>query len=53
MIDDDQLIVLYSKVIPKTDDTVKESDTEEGIRLRVQREEQAGTMKTTNIGEIS
>ena len=50
--DDDRLTVLDSEATPKIVDTVEESDTEEGIRLRVQREEQNGSMETTSIKEI-
>ena len=51
--EDDRLTVLDSEATPKIVNTVEESDTEEGIRLRVQREEQDGSMETTSIEEIS
>lgn len=49
----DRLTVLDSEATPKIVDTVEESDTKEGIRLRVQREEQNSSMETTSIEEIS
>ncbi len=51
--EDDRLTVLDSEATPKIVNTVEGSDTEEGIRLRVQREEQDGSMETTSIEEIS
>ena len=51
--EDDRLTVLDSEATPKIVNTVEESDTEEGIRLRVQREEQDGSMETTSIEEVS
>jgi len=50
--EDDRLTVLDSDATPGVVDTVEESDTEEGIRLRVQREEQEGSMETTSIEEV-
>lgn len=51
--EDDRLTVLDSEATAKIVHTVEESDTEEGIRLRVQREEQDGSMETTSIEEVS
>lgn len=49
----DRLTVLDSEATPKIVETVKECDTEEGIRLRVQREERDGAIETTSIEEIT
>lgn len=49
--DNDQLTVLDTEATPKVVDTVEESNTDEGIRLRVQREEQDGTVETIRIEE--
>ena len=51
--EDDQLTVLDPEATPKIVNTVKESDTEEGMRLRIQREEQSGSMETASVEEIS
>ena len=51
--EDDRLTVLDSEATPKIMNTVEESDTKEGIQLRVQREEQDGSMETTSVEEIS
>lgn len=51
--EDDRLTVLDSEATPKIANVVKESDTEEGIRLHVQREEQDGTMETTSVEEAN
>lgn len=51
--DDDRLTVLDSEATPKIVDVVGDSETDEGIRLHVQRE--AGdddTMETTTVEEI-
>ncbi len=50
---EDRLTVLDAEATPKIVNTVEESGTEEGIRLRVQREEQDESMETTSIEEIS
>lgn len=50
--DEDQLIVLDSEATPEIVDTVERSDTEEGIRLRVERDEQDGSMETTTVEEV-
>lgn len=50
---DDRLTVLDSEATPKIVNTVADSDREKGIRLRVQREEEDGSMETTSIEEIS
>ena len=51
--EDDRLTVLDAEATPKIENTVEESDTEEGIRLRIQREKEDGSMETTSIEEIS
>lgn len=51
--DEDRLTVLDPEATPKIVNTVVESDTEEGIRLRVQREAQNGSMETTSVEEIT
>ena len=50
--DDDRLVMLDAEATRSVVDTVEETDTEEGIRLRVTREKQDGQMKTTDVGEI-
>lgn len=50
--EDDQVTVLDSEATPKVVNTVQESTTEEGIRLRVHREEQDDTVETVDIEEM-
>lgn len=51
--EDDQLTVLDSEATPKVVDVVGESETQEGIRLRVERNQgEDDTMKTTAVEEI-
>ncbi|WP_225336011.1 hypothetical protein [Halomicrobium urmianum] len=50
--DEDQLIVLDAEATPDIVTTVERSDTEEGIRLRVERDEQDGSMETTTVEEV-
>ncbi|QLG62108.1 hypothetical protein [Halorarum salinum] len=49
--EDDRLTVLDPEATPKIVAVVGESDTEQGIRLRVQRDERDGAMETTDIEE--
>lgn len=52
--DEDRLAVLDAAATPKVVDAVEESDTEEGIRLRVRREEEDdGTLETTEVEEVT
>lgn len=51
--EDDRLALLDPDATPKVVNAVAESDTEEGIRLRVHREERDGTMETTSIEETA
>lgn len=51
--DDDELTVLDSDATRQVVDAVENSNTEEGIRLRVQREEEDGTMTTTDVEEVT
>lgn len=48
----DRVTVLDPAATPKIVDAVEESGTDEGIRLRVRREEQDGTMETIKVEEI-
>ncbi len=50
--EDDRLTVLDSEATPKIVNVVEESTTEEGIRLRVHREEQDEIVETTNVEEL-
>jgi hypothetical protein len=50
--EDDRLTILDSEATPKIVHTVEESSTEEGIRLRVKREERDGSMETDSLKEI-
>ena len=50
--DDDRLVMLDAEATPKVVDTVEETDTEEGIRLRVIRDRQGGEMETTDVEEL-
>lgn len=51
--EDDRLTVLDPEATPKIVKTVRECETEEGIRLHVEREEQDGAMSTTSIEQLS
>ena len=51
--EDDRVTILDSEATPEIVNIVTESDTEEGIRLRVRREEQDGTMETTSVEETT
>ncbi|WP_101298406.1 hypothetical protein [Halegenticoccus soli] len=51
--DDDRLVLLDSEATPKVVDTVEKTDTQEGIRLRVNREKQDNQMETTRVEEIT
>jgi hypothetical protein len=51
--EDDRVTVLDPEATPTVVRTVEESDTEEGIRLRVQRDEEDGAMETTDIEELT
>lgn len=51
--DDDQLTVLDSEATPQVVTVVEDSDTQEGIRLRVTRERSDGQMETTDVEETS
>ncbi|RBI58988.1 hypothetical protein DMJ13_24575 [halophilic archaeon] len=50
--EDDRLTMLDPEATPKVVDVVRESDTQEGIRLRVTRERDDGQMETTDVAEI-
>lgn len=50
--EDDRLIVLDSDATPKVVGVVGDSETEEGIRLHVQREQKGDTMETTSVEEM-
>lgn len=50
--EDDRLTVLDASATPKVVDVVEQSDTEEGIRLRVEREDRDGTTETTAVTEV-
>ena len=47
--EDDRLTVLDPEATPKVVDAVEESTTDEGIRLRVRREERDGSLETTDV----
>ncbi|WP_440010097.1 hypothetical protein [Halomicrococcus sp. SG-WS-1] len=46
------LTMLDPEATPKVVDVVQESDTQEGIRLRVTRERGDGQMESTDVEEI-
>lgn len=50
---DDRLTVLDSEATPKVVDEVEASDTQSGIRLRVQRERSDEAMETTDVREVT
>lgn len=50
--EDDRLILLDAEATPNVVDVVEASDTEEGIRLHVQREEHDGAMETVDVEEV-
>lgn len=50
--DDDRLTVLDAEATPSVVDVVEDSDTDEGIRLRVRRERRDGEMATTGVEEV-
>ena len=50
--DDDRLVMLDAEATRSVVDTVEATDNEEGIRLRVTRENQDSQMKTTDVEEI-
>jgi len=50
--ENDRLVLLDADATPKVVDTVEESDTETGIRLKIQREKHDGAMSTMDIKEI-
>jgi hypothetical protein len=50
--EDDRLILLDAEATPNVVDVVEASDTEEGIRLHVRREERDGAMETVNVEEV-
>lgn len=50
--DDDRLTLLDPKATRKVVGVVEESDTQQGIQLRVTRHERDGTMETTTVTEL-
>jgi len=50
--DDDSLTVLDPDATPHVVDAVADTETEEGIQLRVVREHRDGAMETTDVTEI-
>lgn len=50
--EDDRLTLLDPNATRKVVDMVEESDTQQGIRLQVTRDEQDGTMETTTVTEL-
>lgn len=51
--EDDRLTLLDANATRKVVDTVEDSDTQQGIRLRAHREHDGTEMKTTTIEETS
>lgn len=49
---DDRLTLLDPKSTRKVVDVVEGSDTQQGIRLQVTRDEQDGTMETVTVTEL-
>ena len=47
--DDDRLTLLDPTATTKVVDAIEDSDRDEGIRLRVRREETDGTMETVDV----
>lgn len=50
--ENDHLTLLDSEASKQVVDIVEESDAEQGIRLRVTREEQDGTMETKTVEKV-
>lgn len=50
--EDDRLTLLDPKATREVVDVVEESDTQQGIRLQVTRDERDGTMETTTATEL-
>lgn len=50
--ENDRVTLLDPDASKQVVDIVEESDTEEGIQLRVTREEQDGTMETIGVEEV-
>ena len=50
--EDDRLALLDPKATQKVVEVVEESDTQQGLRLRVTREERDGTMETATVTEL-
>lgn len=50
--EDGRLTLLDPEATPKVVDAVERSETREGVRLRVVREERDGTMETTAVEEL-
>ncbi|MFC7140838.1 hypothetical protein ACFQMA_13525 [Halosimplex aquaticum] len=50
--EDDRLTLLDPKATQKVVDVIEESDTQQGIRLQVTREERDGTMETATVSEL-
>lgn len=50
--EDDGMAMLDAEATPKVVHAVEESDEEEGIRLRVERERRDGEMQTVSVEEV-
>lgn len=50
--EDDQLTMLDPAATPEVVTVVEDSETQEGIVLRVTREEEDGAMETTSVAEV-
>ena len=50
--EDDRLMLLDPQSTRKVVDVVEESDTQQGIRLQVTRDDRDGTMETTTVTEL-
>jgi hypothetical protein len=51
--EEDRLTILDAKATPKVVEVVENSETDQGITLRAEREEQDGKMATTEIEEVN
>ena len=49
--EENKMVLLNSEATPRIVDLLKKTDTEKGVRLKVEREEKEGKMKTTKISE--
>lgn len=51
--DDGRVLILESEITPDVVEIIEATDRERGIRLRVNRQEEDGEMRTTHVEEVS